>query len=89
MRVLTEYRKYSEYLEALLDRHSGGVDFRASRPSIPDGLMSSSTELDDADFGMEREADEGSEEEDDPTQKIRYPATGLTVCLSLLTSTIK
>jgi len=84
-RVLTEYRKYSEYLESLLDRHPGGVDFRTSRPSIPDGLMSSSIELDDADFAMEREEDEGlSEASDDPTKIIRYPTTGLTVCLSHL-----
>ena len=57
---------------------SGNIDFRALRPSIPDGLMGGvSIEPQDAEFNLDLEEDEASES-DDPISQIRL-FKGLTV----------
>jgi len=54
---------------------SGNIDFRALRPSIPDGLMGTvSIEPQDAEFILDLEEDEASES-DDPIRLFK----GLTV----------
>lgn len=78
--VLNEFRRYADYLESLLDQQTiGNTNFRALRPSVPNGLMGNiSLEPQDAEFTLEIEHYETSESED-PTLQIRLPARGLTV----------
>jgi hypothetical protein len=72
--VLNEYRRYADYLESVLDQQPiGNIDFRASRPSIPEGLTSIEPQ---DEFAMDMEEDEASES-DDPLLNRRFK--GLTV----------
>ncbi|KIM41300.1 hypothetical protein M413DRAFT_445331 [Hebeloma cylindrosporum] len=82
-----EYRKYADYLESLLescqqDYHPHHkVDFRASRPSDPDGLLGLSPDMLDHDFDYTvmgaDDHDGGSDSGSDPTKEICLPAQTL------------
>jgi hypothetical protein len=65
-KVVNEYRKYTDYLESLLDQQStGNIDFRALRPAIPDELMgNTSFDAQDADFALDLEQDDASDSDD-------------------------
>lgn len=85
-----EYRRYADYLESLLeqcqqDYHSHRkVDFRASRPSDPDGLLGPSPDMLDHDFDFTvmgaDDHDGSSDSGSDPTKEICSPAQSLKVC---------
>lgn len=82
--LLREYRKYAEYLESLLEhcqqRPHHNVDFRASRPSDPDGLLVSSPDIDhDFDFVHMDDHDGNSDPGNDPTKEICLPTQALKV----------
>ncbi len=85
--LLTEYCNYADLLESLLDQcpnthHSHfGVDFRVSRPTDHDNLISSSIHLENADFDFTSmtEENEAFDESDDPTKEIRLQTQRLMV----------
>jgi hypothetical protein len=88
-----EYRKYADYLESLLEQCQQDyhphhkVDFRASRPSDPDGLLGLSPDMLDHDFDFTvmgaDDHDGGSDSGSDPTKEICFPTQTLKVCRHL------
>jgi len=87
---VAEYRKYADYIESLLDQCQQDyhphrkVDFRASRPSDPDGLLGPSPDMLDHDFDFTvtgaDDHDGSSDSGSDPTKEICSPAQSLKVC---------
>jgi len=84
--LLHEFRKYADYLESLLEycqqRPHNNVDFRASRPSDPDGLLGSSPDVldHDFDFPVMDDHDRNSDSGNELTREICLPTQTLKVC---------
>ena len=86
---LREFCKYANYLESLLDNcqqtyHPNScVDFRVHRPTDPEGLLNSSTDL-DLDLSFMNGDDNDANSDSDPTKEICLPTQTLKVCILAL-----
>lgn len=81
-KYLTEFRRYADYLESLLDEcyQYQSTDFRASRPSDSDGFLGQPEVGLDQDFDFSMGGDDLDDGNDPSVMAICIPPQSLEVC---------